>query len=144
MSAGDAGAPVEDAAPATDVVVRFSGEVCCERRAGALPLVLIGAIDHGQSAHLAFASRVPTDLPQRLDAATVQRVGPDRYRLESGTRQWLLSASAIFLHLDAGKAFFRAIPPRRASLARRLLWHALVLLAASAPGRRWLEHRSTL
>jgi hypothetical protein len=137
------GQPPATGAPAEpDVVLRFTAALRCERRAGPLGLVLIGPTAGGQWARLAVGVSAPADLPDRLEAATVYRLGPDRYRLDAGSKQWLLGATALFLHLDVARTFFRAVPPRRASWGRRLLWHALVLLAASAPGRRWLERRS--
>ena len=129
-------------APSPELLVRFRGTVRCERRPAPLGLVLNGAVEDGQPAVLAFVGAAPADLPPSLDAPAVYRTLPAAYRLESGEQRWSLAASAVFLHRDVGAAFFQAVPPRRAPWRRRLLWSALLMVAGSAPGRRWLEGRS--
>lgn len=142
MSGHEVAAPAAGAADSSELVLSFTGAVRCERSTSPLGLALIGPIDHGQWAHLALQGRAPEDLPPRVENLLVYRTPSGSYRLVSGDRSWSLTASALFLHRDVGAAFYRAIPPRPASFTRRMLWHALLLVAASAPGRRWLERRS--
>jgi hypothetical protein len=125
--------------PEQDVVrvARFRGAVSCAREArGPLGLTLTGrtADPPGEALELAFAAAAPGDLPGQLEDALIERTGPGRYRIASGARSWTFAARSVHLHRDVAPAFYRAIPPRPAPLVRRLVFGAMLRLAASRAG----------
>ena len=118
-------------------VARFRGTVTCAREPrGPLGLTLSGrtAEPPGEELELAFAGAAPADLPARLEDAVIERAGPGLYRIGSGTRAWTVAARSVHLHRDVAPGFYRAIPPRRAPLLRRLLFGAMLALARSRVG----------
>ncbi len=120
-------------------LLRFAATVHCRRDpAGPLGLTLVGAIDPDEIVQLSFPVQAPADLPPALEAPTVLRSGRDHYRVAAGTRSWLIVSPRAFLHRDVGRAFYRALPPRRAPWRRRLLWRSLIALVPTPLGRWWL------
>ena len=116
----------------------FGGEVSCDRaRQGPLGLTLTGpAADRPEEMlTAAFAGRAPADLPEFLTDAIVIAVDGRHYRISRPPGDWRVEADAVFVHRDVGAAFYRAIPPRPATLGKRLLWTLLLWLAASGAGR---------
>ncbi|MFZ1906877.1 MAG: hypothetical protein WAU56_15925, partial [Steroidobacteraceae bacterium] len=88
-------------------VAAFRGAVRCRRDpAGPLEITLEGraagevaeAGAAGDPLTIAFSGAADPGLPEALDDVMVERVGPARYRIASGTRAWLLEAAAIHLH----------------------------------------------
>jgi hypothetical protein len=119
-----------------DTLVSFRGPVSCRRGAAPLGLTLIGETSEhpGEPTELAFSASAPADLPEALESALVERVGTHRYRIASPPREWLIEAAAVHLHRDVAAPFYRAIPPRRVPLAKRIFWRVALALAASRPG----------
>ncbi|HTX24197.1 MAG TPA: hypothetical protein VMD03_06040 [Steroidobacteraceae bacterium] len=99
-------------------------------------MTFVGRTSAGESAYLSLVGQVPEDLPARLDAASVDRIDAGHYRIAAGERIWTMSVSRCDLHCDLGERFYRAVPPRRAPLSRRILWR-LVLAAARTPIAGW-------
>jgi hypothetical protein len=115
-------------------VAAFRGPVRCRRDpAGPLEITLEGHAA-GDPLTIAFSGATDPGLPEALDDAVVERVGPARYRIASGTRAWLIEAAAIHLHRDVAREFYRALPPRPAPAARRLVFRLALLLAGSRAG----------
>lgn len=121
--------------PAT--VAQFRGTVTCLGTSpGPLGLTLRGrTADHpGELVELAFAGAAPADLPERLEDAVVERAGPGEYRIASAARAWTVAARSVHLHREVARDFYRAIPPRPAPLARRMLFGAMLGIARSRVG----------
>jgi hypothetical protein len=133
-------------------LIGFDGAVECRAGTGAINLSLLGFERHGTTAKIRspaealFASATPTA------AATAHGLGALARRLHEvrifelaaapGTRLILLSSRelqleltvrSLQLHRDAGREFFRAVPPPRVPLGRRLGW-TLLLLVLRLPG----------
>ena len=122
-------------------IVSFLGSVDCIRQPGAaLGLILSGrTADHpGERTTLAFSGGAPADLPDVLEAATVDSLQPGSYRIASAGREWHVTAAASHLHRDIGADFYRALPPRPVPLKKRLFWRAVLALAARPWGLRLL------
>jgi hypothetical protein len=117
-------------------LTQFQGEVECRRSSGLLGLTLTGrsAERPGEELELAFAAAAPADLPPRLTDALIERTGMDEYRIAAQGRDWRLTARALHVHRNVGRAFYRAIPGRPAPRARRLLYRVLLVLARSRAG----------
>ena len=118
-------------------LARFRGAVRCAREPhGPLGLTLSGlsADQPGEALQLAFAATAPADLPERLEDARVERLGPGEYRIASGTRSWPVAARSVHLHGEVAQRFYRAIPPRPAPLMRRMLLRVMLAIAASRLG----------
>lgn len=124
----------------------FRGPVSCRRAATALVLSGAAADAADERIILTFIGPRPADLPAALadslarpmaDAAVVA-LPESRYRLISGSGDWVIEATSVHLHRDIGNAFYRAVPPRPAPLARRLFWRAVLALAATRAGKRLL------
>jgi hypothetical protein len=125
-----------------DLVVRFSASVECRRDASSpLGLTLVGPTAAGDIAHLAFLCTAPAELPSQLEAATVERLGPEQYRISAGERRWLISCARSYLHRDVSAQFQRAVPERAAPLFKRLFWRMVLGAAAHPLGRWWLARR---
>jgi hypothetical protein len=120
----------------TDTLVRFHGSVACLRGDGPLGLTLRGATGTppGEPAVLAFSAAAPSQFPDVLVDALIERAAPGRYRIASAEGEWLITARAVHLHLDVALPFYRALPPRRVPLARRLFLTAVLALAGSRAG----------
>ncbi len=118
--------------------MRFTGRVECRRTSGAATLTLIGLDAAGDRVHLSLLGDVPADLPGRLDAASVDCVEAQRFRIVADGRSWTVAAPRAYLHHDLSEVFYRAVPPRAVPLAKRLFWRIVLSAAASRFGRRWL------
>ncbi|MGN6454124.1 MAG: hypothetical protein ACTHL7_13805 [Steroidobacteraceae bacterium] len=114
----------------------FRGEVHCERAERMPGLTLKGIAGEAveEPTALAFSACAPADLPATLDDALVEHLGDTQYRISAANRSWLISASAVHLHREIAAQFYRAIPPRRAPLAKRVFWRAVLALATSRAG----------
>lgn len=124
------------------VLVRFSGPVECRTdRAGPLGLTLIGR-EGDEPVQVAFACAPQSGFPRRLDAPVVERTAPGTYRIGGERDGLVLDATRVFIHRDVTRAFHRAVPPRRAPLAKRAFWRAVLALAATRIGQRVLFARS--
>jgi hypothetical protein len=121
-------------------IVGFQGGVSCRREDGPLGLTLIGRTTDrpDEVATLAFAAAAPPNLPEALEDALVEQVEPGRYRIGSGTREWLLSARSVHLHREVSSTFYRAISPRLVPWNKRLFWRVLLALVASRIGKALL------
>jgi hypothetical protein len=121
-------------------IVGFRGGVSCRRDDGPLGLTLIGrAIDRPEEvATLAFTGAAPPGLPEALEDAMVEQVEAGRYRIWSGTREWLFSARSVHLHREVSSTFYRAISPRIVPWNKRLFWRVVLALAATRVGKALL------
>jgi len=123
-----------------ETLVRFSGGVECRRDAsGPLGLTLVGAVAAGEVAHLAFLGAPPQGLPAQLETAVVERLGPREFRISAAAGSWTLLAAHTYLHLDVGRRFYDAIPPRPVPLGKRIFWRLVLAVAASPLGHWWLR-----
>ena len=116
-------------------VVAFRGRVECRRAPqGPLGLTLTGfAADAPDEAlHVSFTGNAPTGLPATLGNVRVEQLGPALFVIDATEGRWEVEATAMHVHHDVGAAFFRAVPPRRAPLRKRIFWRA-VLAAAGNP-----------
>lgn len=118
--------------------MRFAGSVECRRSGGAASITLVGRDAAGEPVHLALLAPAPADLPPRLDAASVECLEAQRYRISADGRAWTVVAPRAYLHYDVSEAFYRAVPPRPVPLAKRLFWRLVLSAAATRAGRRWL------
>ncbi len=119
----------------------FRGGVSCRRDSnGPLGLTLVGwTSDHpDEKVSLAFGGRVHDTLPEVLEDAIVDRIGESRYRIASGTREWVIEANATHLHREIAGAFYRAIPPRAVPWSKRTFWRLVLGLAGTRLGKRLL------
>jgi hypothetical protein len=126
-------------ATVTPGVVRFQGWVSCRRDGeGPLGLILVGRPKErpDEGMQMAFACPAPIDLPEALEEARVERLGPRQYRLTSGDRSWTLDGVA-HIHREIAGAFYKALPPRPVPLRKRVFWRVMLGLAATSAGR-WL------
>jgi hypothetical protein len=127
------------AASASSGIVRFPGWISCRRDGeGPLGLILVGRTKDrpDEAVQMAFACPAPVDLPEALEEATVERLGPRQYRLSSGDRSWTLDGVA-HVHREVASAFYKAVPPRPVPFRKRLFWRVMLGLANTAAGR-WL------
>ncbi|MGB6605454.1 MAG: hypothetical protein WBE65_14310, partial [Steroidobacteraceae bacterium] len=82
-------------------VAMFRGAVRCRRDpAGALEITLEGlaggeAEGAGEPVTVAFSGATDPGLPEALEDAVVGRLGPGRYRIAAGAREWLIGAAAV-------------------------------------------------
>jgi hypothetical protein len=117
--------------------VSFTGSLECRRSAGCAGVTLVGRTSSGDLVHLSLLGAVPEDLPARLDAAEIERVDAQHYRISSGARAWVLAARP-FLHYDLSAAFYAAVPPRPVPPLKRLFWRLVLAAARTRPVRAWL------
>jgi len=116
----------------------FRGAVACRRSREALILSGSAADCADDRLILTFISPASDELPDSLTSATV-RAGDERhYRITSAAREWVVEATSLHVHRDVGDAFYRAVPPRRVPLKKRLFWQVVLALAATRPGKRLL------
>ncbi len=118
--------------------MRFTGRVECRRTNGTACLTLVGRDARGDRVHLLLQGMPPGDLPARLDAASVTPLEADRYEIASGGRAWVVTGRSAHLHYDLSEVFYRAVPPRRVPLRKRLFWRVVFSAAGSRAGRWWL------
>jgi hypothetical protein len=118
-----------------EVLASFRGPVTCTVARDVLGLTLRGdtAQAPGEPTALAFSAAAPADFPGQLTDALVERLEGGQYRIKSCGREWLIS-SPVHLHREIAARFYRAIPPRPAPLARRVLFRIALALAASRSG----------
>jgi hypothetical protein len=115
-------------------VAAFRGAVRSQRDpAGPLEITLEGS-EAGNPLAVAFSGARDPGLPDTLEGAVVEQVGLTRYRIAAGGREWLMEAAAVHVHLDPGKAFYQALPPRPAPPLRRLVFRLALRLAGSRAG----------
>jgi hypothetical protein len=118
-------------------VAAFRGVVRCRRdSAGPLEITLEGraADAAGEPLSVAFSGATDPGLPDTFEEVMVERVGPTRYRIAAGARDWLMEAAAVHLHRDVARAFYQALPPRPAPFGRRLVFRLALGLARSRIG----------
>jgi hypothetical protein len=121
----------------TTAFVQFRGRIVCRHDVeGPLGLILIGETTDppGEVAHLAFSARAPAGLPDALENARVDRLDERRYRIASGSNDWIVEGVA-HLHREVGEAFALAIPTRAVPWRKRLFWW----LALRAAAHRWFQ-----
>jgi hypothetical protein len=119
------------------VHLSFPGGLECHRYAGPAGVTLVGRTTRGDTLHLSLLGAMPEDLPARLEAAELERVDAEHYRISSNGRAWVVPAKP-FLHYDLSAAFYAALPPRRVPLRKRLFWRLLLAAARTPPIRSWL------
>jgi hypothetical protein len=129
---------VTDTPPPTPSLARFRGPVACRRTVDALILSGPAGDCAAEVLILTFIGPRGPDLPGSLAGAGVLPLGERRYRITCGSRDWVIEATAVHLHRDVGNAFYRALPPRPAPLAKRLFWRVVLALAGTRPGKRLL------
>lgn len=78
------------------------------------------------------------DVPESLAAASISALDGQHYRIASGSRDWIVTATTLHVHRDIGDAFYRAIPPRAVPLGKRLFWRIALALAGTRAGKRLL------
>ena len=121
-------------------VAAFRGAVRCRRDpAGPLEVTLEGHAGGGEHVTVAFSGATDPGLPDALEDAVVEQLGPARYRIVAAARDWQLEAAAVHLHRDVSKAFYQALPPRPAPLVRRVVFGFALRLAGSRTGRAVLR-----
>ncbi len=125
-------------APPSAQLAAFQGPVACRRSTNFLTLTGAAADSADEVLILTFIAPVAPDLPDRLTAATVCALAGGRYGIGSAPRGWVVEATSVHVHRDIGTAFYRAVPPRPTPLKKRLLWRAVLALAASRAGKRLL------
>lgn len=116
----------------------FQGLVACRRSANLLTLTGAAADSAEDVLILTFIAPVAPQLPDRLTAASVCARDGGRYGIGSASSDWVVEATSVHVHRDIGSAFYRAVPPRPTPLKKRLLWRAVLALAASRAGKRLL------
>lgn len=129
--------PEEGETGAVQRLAAFRGPVSCRREPGVpLAVTLKGASAERAEGTLTvdFACAAAPDLPAELADAVVERDDAGGYRIVTAGQTWRIDARALHLHRELGRAFYRAIPPRPVPLTRRLLWRAVLALAASRLG----------
>jgi hypothetical protein len=117
-----------------ETLVTFRGGVRCQRGMQTLTLSGMTAESPGEETTLTFSAAAPSECPQALDDAMVERLEGAHYRIRSGTRAWSIEAEAVHVHREIAQAFYRAIPPRAAPWRKRLFWAVVLALAATRPG----------
>lgn len=116
----------------------FRGTVACRRCLGGLTLTGCAADSADDILIVTFIAAAAPDLPDSLSAAAIRTGDARHFRIESGTRSWLIEATSVHVHRDIGRAFYRAIPPRSVPLKKRLFWRVVLALAGTRAGRRLL------
>jgi hypothetical protein len=116
----------------------FHGAVTCRRTAHALIVTGPAADAPDERLILTFVTRTLADLPDSLTVSDVLALDDRHYRIVSSARGWDIEATSLHVHRDVGTAFYRAIPPRPAPLKKRLFWRAVLALAGTRAGKRFL------
>lgn len=127
-----------DTATSASPLAVFRGPVICRRSREAL-LLTGAAADPGGGVLIVTltTNRVP-GVPNSMAAASIRALGGQRYRIASGSQDWVVTATAVHVHRDIGEAFYRAIPPRAVPPAKRLFWRVVLALAGTRAGKRLL------
>jgi hypothetical protein len=129
---------VIDSASPPSPLAALLGPVTCHRGADALTLSGAAADSADDMLILTFIAATVPDLPGALDAATISALDRDRYRIASGSGEWVVGATSLHVHRDIGRVFYRAIPPRAVPLRKRLFWRGMLALAGTSAGKRLL------
>jgi hypothetical protein len=124
--------------PVPRTLAAFSGSVRCGRTPGALILTGAAADSQQERLILTFVGPNLAAVPDSLQDPAVLALGEHRYRISTPARSWELEPRSVHLHRDIGQAFYRAIPPRRVPLRKRLFWGLVLMLAGTRVGRRVL------
>jgi hypothetical protein len=124
--------------PLLRTLAAFRGPVHCGRTPGALTLTGPAADSQEERLILTFVGPGLPDVPASLRDPEVLALAERRYRIRTPVRSWEIEPRSVHLHRDIGKAFYRAIPPRRVPLRKRLFWGLVLMLAATRAGRRVL------
>ena len=117
----------------------FRGAVVCRRAAHALTLSGFAKDSAEDLLILTFLAHWVPELPASLSAATVSALDERCWRIACASGDWVVEATSVHVHRAIGDAFYRAIPPRPAPLAKRLFWRAVMALAGSWAGERVLR-----
>jgi hypothetical protein len=115
----------------------FTGSIECRRADECSCITLVGRDCAGEQVRLSLVGTAPADLPVRLDAASVEHLDGERYRISADERVWTLTARA-YLHYDLSAAFYRAVPPRPVPLGKRFLLSGVLRAASTRAGQWWL------
>jgi hypothetical protein len=116
----------------------FRGPVVCARTPGALILTGDAADSQEERLILTFVGPALPEVSEPLRDPEVLALGEHRYRISTPAHGWEIAPRSVHLHRDIGKAFYRAIPPRRVPLRKRLFWRLVLMLAGTRAGRRVL------
>ena len=111
------------------ILAAFNGAARIVRRAQAsLPFGIEG-VSGGQKLMLAFTRAPSRETGDVLTDVSVESPGDGRYILRASEGTFELAGARHFLHLDAGSAFYQALPPFSVPWTKRALWRALLILA---------------
>jgi hypothetical protein len=132
---------VTDSAFAPSTLATFRGAVSCARSANTLTLSGADADCADDRLILTFVSSSLPDVPDVLRGASVRAMDARHYRITSPSRDFDIETSSLHLHRDIGRAFYRAIPPRRVPLKKRIFWRVVLWFAGTAAGKRVLASR---
>jgi hypothetical protein len=122
-------------------IAEFRGGVSCRPEAGTpLGLTLVGrsANPPEEGISVAFSGPAPEGLPEALEDAWVERASENTYRIASGTREWIVSATAVHVHRDVSTVFYRAVAPRTPGVMKRIFWSLVLTVAHNPTGKRLL------
>jgi hypothetical protein len=120
--------------------IHFRGWISCRRDGeGPLGLILVGRTSqqHDETVQVAFSCPAPPDLPEALEDAWVEFLGPHDHRITSDGRSWSLHGAA-HVHREVASAFYKALPPRPVPWKKRVFWRVMLGLASNPLGRRVL------
>jgi hypothetical protein len=129
---------VTDTAPTASLLAVFRGPVSCRRSRNALTLTGAAAEPAGGVLIVTLVTAAAPDLPDSLAAVSILALGGEHYRIASGARDWIVTATTSHIHRDIGAAFYRAVPPRAAPLGKRIFWRIVLALAGTRAGKRFL------
>jgi len=124
--------------PLPRTLAAFRGPVRCGRTPGALILTGAAADSQDERLILTFVGPGLPAVPDSLPDPAVLALGEHHYRISTPARSWEIEPRSVHLHRDIGRAFYRAIPPRRVPLRKRLFWRLVWMLAGTRAGRRVL------
>jgi hypothetical protein len=116
----------------------FRGPVTCRRGLSALTLTGCAADSADDRLIVTFIAATVADFPDSLSAATIRARDERRYRILSGSQEWIVEAMSVHVHRDIGREFYRAIPPRPVPRKKRFFWRVVLALAATRAGKRLL------
>ena len=124
--------------PFTRPLAHFRGPVSCRCTRNALTLTGAAADAQDERLIVTFICPTPAAAPDSLAGAEVRAVDERHYRIVTAARSWDIEAASVHVHRDIGAAFYRAIPPHPAPLAKRLFWRFVLTLAGTRAGKRLL------
>jgi hypothetical protein len=129
---------VTDTASPASPLAAFHGPVSCRRTRNALTFIGAAADPGGGILIVTLTTSTIPDVPKSMEAGSISALDGQHYRVVSGARDWTFTATAAHVHRDIGEAFYRAIPPRAAPLAKRIFWRIVLALAGTQAGKRLL------